>query len=124
MLLPQTLAEQIEINSILEDKVLVAHIDSAQLANSLVNLAINARDAMPDGGKLLLETHKTVLEESYAAANAGVTAGPYIMVAVSDTGTGMPAEVRDRAFEPFFTMNGAPKGLALGLSMVYGFAQR
>ena len=123
-LLRPTLGEQIEINSILDEEVLVAHVDSAQLANSLVNLAINARDAMPDGGKLLLETRKIVLDEAYAAANAGVAAGTYIMVAVSDTGTGMPAEVRDRAFEPFFTTKEAGKGSGLGLSMVYGFAKQ
>ncbi len=123
-LLRPTLGEQIEINSILEEEVMIAHIDSAQLANSLVNLAINARDAMPDGGKLLLETRKAHLDEAYAAANAGVTPGPYIMVAVSDTGTGMPAEVRDRAFEPFFTTKEAGKGSGLGLSMVYGFAKQ
>jgi PAS domain S-box-containing protein len=123
-LLRPTLGEQIQINAIVSDDVLVAHIDSAQLANSLVNLAINARDAMPEGGKLLLETRQIVLDEAYAAANAGVTAGPYIMVAVSDTGTGMPAEVRDRAFEPFFTTKEAGKGSGLGLSMVYGFAKQ
>jgi CheY-like chemotaxis protein len=103
--------------------VLVAHIDSAQLANSLVNLAINARDAMPNGGKLLFETHKAVLDEAYAA-DAGVRPGAYIMVAVSDTGTGMPADVRDRAFEPFFTTKEAGKGSGLGLSMVHGFAKQ
>jgi CheY-like chemotaxis protein/two-component sensor histidine kinase len=123
-LLRPTLGEQIEINSILEEETLVAHIDSAQLANSLVNLAINARDAMPDGGKLLLETHKAHLDAAYAAANAEVTPGPYIMVAVSDTGSGMPAEIRDRAFEPFFTTKEAGKGSGLGLSMVYGFAKQ
>ena len=78
-------------------------------------MAINARDAMPDGGKLLFETHSVVLDESYAEANPGVVAGPYIMVAVSDTGTGMPAESRDRAFEPFFTTKEAGKGSGLGL---------
>ncbi|WP_315744786.1 MULTISPECIES: CHASE3 domain-containing protein [unclassified Bradyrhizobium] len=123
-LLRPTLGEQIEINSIIEDDVLLAHIDSAQLANALVNLAINARDAMPNGGKLLLETRKAVLDAAYAAANAGVTAGPYIMVAVSDTGTGMPPEVRDRAFEPFFTTKKAGEGSGLGLSMVYGFVKQ
>jgi signal transduction histidine kinase/ActR/RegA family two-component response regulator len=123
-LLRPTLGEQIEINSILEDGAMIAHIDSAQLANSLVNMAINARDAMPDGGKLLFETHKVVLDEGYAEANPGVVAGPYIMVAVSDTGTGMPAEVQDRAFEPFFTTKEAGKGSGLGLSMVYGFAKQ
>jgi PAS domain S-box-containing protein len=123
-LLRPTLGEQIEINSILEDDVMIAHIDSAQLANSLVNMAINARDAMPNGGKLLFETHKVVLDDGYAEANPELVPGPYIMVAVSDTGTGMPAEVQDRAFEPFFTTKEAGKGSGLGLSMVYGFVKQ
>ncbi|BAM89630.1 putative sensor histidine kinase with a CHASE3 and a response regulator receiver domain [Bradyrhizobium oligotrophicum S58] len=123
-LLRPTLGEQIEINSILEEEELIAHIDSAQLANSLVNMAINARDAMPNGGKLLLESRRVVLDESYAAANAGVIPGSYVMVAVSDTGTGMSPEVRDRAFEPFFTTKEAGKGSGLGLSMVYGFVKQ
>jgi len=124
-LLRPTLGEQIEIKCILDDQdPLVAHIDSAQLANSLVNMAINARDAMPDGGKLLLETQKVVLDEAYAAANPGAAPGSYIMVAVSDTGTGMSPEVRNRVFEPFFTTKEAGKGSGLGLSMVYGFAKQ
>ncbi|CAL77260.1 putative sensor histidine kinase with a CHASE3 and a response regulator receiver domain; peptide signal [Bradyrhizobium sp. ORS 278] len=123
-LLRPTLGEQIEINSILEEETLIAHIDSAQLANSLVNMAINARDAMPNGGKLLLESRRVELDDAYAAANAGVTPGSYIMVAVSDTGTGMSPAVRDRAFEPFFTTKEAGKGSGLGLSMVYGFVKQ
>ncbi|CCD94181.1 putative sensor histidine kinase with a CHASE3 and a response regulator receiver domain; peptide signal [Bradyrhizobium sp. ORS 375] len=123
-LLRPTLGEQIEINSILEEETLIAHIDSAQLANSLVNMAINARDAMPNGGKLLLESRRIELDDAYAVANAGVTPGSYIMVAVSDTGTGMSPEVRDRAFEPFFTTKEAGKGSGLGLSMVYGFVKQ
>ncbi|MGC2081865.1 MAG: CHASE3 domain-containing protein [Bradyrhizobium sp.] len=123
-LLRPTLGEQIEIHTILDDDRLIAHVDSAQLANSLVNLAINARDAMPNGGKLLLESSLAVLDETYAAANPGVTPGGYIMVAVSDTGSGMPAEIRDHAFEPFFTTKEAGKGSGLGLSMVYGFAKQ
>ncbi|MGY3452862.1 CHASE3 domain-containing protein [Bradyrhizobium sp. USDA 4353] len=123
-LLRPTLGEQVEIRTILAEGDLIAHVDSAQLANSLVNMAINARDAMPDGGKLLLETTKTVLDPAYAAANPGVVPGTYVMVAVSDTGSGMPAEVRDRAFEPFFTTKDAGKGSGLGLSMVYGFVKQ
>ncbi|CCD99386.1 CHASE3 domain-containing protein [Bradyrhizobium sp. STM 3809] len=123
-LLRPTLGEQIEINSILEEETLIAHIDSAQLANSLVNMAINARDAMPNGGKLLLESRRVELDDAYAVANAGVTPGSYVMVAVSDTGTGMSPEVRDRAFEPFFTTKEAGKGSGLGLSMVYGFVKQ
>ncbi|WP_257168378.1 CHASE3 domain-containing protein [Bradyrhizobium sp. SRS-191] len=123
-LLRPTLGEQVEIRTILAGEDLIAHVDSAQLANSLVNMAINARDAMPDGGKLLLETKKTVLDEAYATANPGVVPGTYVMVAVSDTGAGMPADVRDRAFEPFFTTKDAGKGSGLGLSMVYGFVKQ
>jgi PAS domain S-box-containing protein len=123
-LLRPTLGEQIEIDSVLDGEVATAHVDSAQLANSLVNMAINARDAMPRGGKLLVETRKVVLDEAYARANPGVTPGPYVMLAVSDTGTGMPADVRDRVFEPFFTTKEVGKGSGLGLSMVYGFVQQ
>jgi signal transduction histidine kinase/ActR/RegA family two-component response regulator len=123
-LLRPTLGEQIEINSILEQEVMFAHIDSAQLANSLVNMAINARDAMPNGGKLLFETRMVELDDSYAKANPDVAPGCYIMVAVSDTGVGMPQQVRDRAFEPFFTTKEAGEGSGLGLSMVYGFAKQ
>ena len=123
-LLRPTLGEQIEINSILDEEELIAHIDSAQLANSLVNMAINARDAMPNGGKLLLESRRVVLDAAYAAANAGVEPGAYVMVAVSDTGTGMSTEVRDRAFEPFFTTKDIGKGSGLGLAQVYGFAKQ
>ncbi|MGC2779694.1 MAG: CHASE3 domain-containing protein [Bradyrhizobium sp.] len=123
-LLRPTLGEQVEIRTILADEDLVAHIDSAQLANALVNMAINARDAMPDGGRLLLETLSTTLDEAYAAANPGVVSGRYVVVAVSDTGNGMPAEVRDRAFEPFFTTKEPGKGSGLGLSMVYGFVKQ
>jgi CheY-like chemotaxis protein len=123
-LLRPTLGEQIEIDSILEQEVATAHIDASQLANSLLNMAINARDAMPEGGKLLLETRKIVLDEAYAAANPGVLPGPYVMLAVSDTGTGMSKEVQDKVFEPFFTTKEVGKGTGLGLSMVYGFVKQ
>ncbi|MGJ5041244.1 MULTISPECIES: CHASE3 domain-containing protein [unclassified Bradyrhizobium] len=123
-LLRPTLGEQVEIRTVLADEDLIAHVDSAQLANALVNMAINARDAMPDGGRLLLETAKTTLDAAHAAANPGIVPGSYVMVAVSDTGSGMPREVKDRAFEPFFTTKDAGKGSGLGLSMVYGFVRQ
>ncbi|WP_316159878.1 CHASE3 domain-containing protein [Bradyrhizobium sp. SZCCHNRI20481] len=123
-LLRPTLGEQVEIRTVLADEDLIAHVDSAQLANALVNMAINARDAMPDGGRLRLETMKTALDEADAAANPGIVPGSYVMVAVSDTGSGMPREVKDRAFEPFFTTKDAGKGSGLGLSMVYGFVRQ
>ncbi|WP_291691059.1 CHASE3 domain-containing protein [Bradyrhizobium sp.] len=123
-LLRPTLGEQIEIDAILEDDVAEAHVDSSQLAHSLVNMAINSRDAMPEGGKLLLETRSVVLDEAYARANPDVTSGPYVMIAVSDSGCGMPPEVCDQAFDPFFTTKGVGKGSGLGLSMVYGFVKQ
>lgn len=123
-LLRPTLGEHIEIETVLEKEVATSHIDPSQLANSVLNMAINARDAMPLGGKLLLETRNTVLDEAYAAANAEVRPGPYVMLAVSDTGSGMPAAVRDKAFEPFFTTKGVGHGTGLGLSMVYGFVKQ
>jgi signal transduction histidine kinase/CHASE3 domain sensor protein len=123
-LLRPTLGEQIEIETILESGALLAHIDPSQLANSVLNMAINARDAMPNGGKLLLETRNVMLDEAYAADNVDVRAGAYVMLAVSDTGAGMSAEVRDKAFEPFFTTKEVGKGSGLGLSMVYGFVKQ
>jgi signal transduction histidine kinase/CheY-like chemotaxis protein len=123
-LLRPTLGEQIEVVSILEKKVSTVCIDPSQLANALLNLAINARDAMPNGGKLMLETASVVLDEAYAQSNADVRPGAYVMIAASDTGTGMPAEVREKVFEPFFTTKEAGKGTGLGLSMVYGFVKQ
>jgi signal transduction histidine kinase len=123
-LLRPTLGEQIEIETILEKETTASHIDPSQLANSVLNMAINARDAMPDGGKLLLETRNVVLDEAYAQANVDVRPGPYVMLAVSDSGTGMPADVRDKVFEPFFTTKEVGKGSGLGLSMVYGFVKQ
>lgn len=123
-LLRPTLGAPIEIRTILEQSTLIAHIDSAQLANSLVNMAINARDAMPNGGKLLLETQKVWLDDSYVGPYPGIEPGAYILVAITDTGAGMPAEVRERAFEPFFTTKDVGKGSGLGLSMVNGFVRQ
>jgi len=123
-LLRPTLGEQIEINSILAQEVAAAHIDASQLASALINLAINARDAMPRGGKLLIETRNVVIDEAYAEANADVVPGPYVMLAISDTGTGMSPATRDQVFEPFFTTKESGMGSGLGLSMVYGFVKQ
>ncbi len=123
-LLRPTLGEQIQIETVLEQGPMTAHIDPSRLTNAVLNMAINARDAMPNGGKLLLETHRVVLDEAYAQAHADVTAGPYIMLAVSDTGTGMSVETQHKAFEPFFTTKEVGKGSGLGLSMVYGFVKQ
>ena len=99
-------------------------VDPAQVESAIINLAVNARDAMPNGGRLILETRNTIIDESYAAAEPGLAPGEYVQLSVSDTGTGMPAAVRDRAFEPFFTTKEKGRGTGLGLSMVYGFAKQ
>jgi PAS domain S-box-containing protein len=123
-LLRPTLGEQIEVASVLQRGMPTALIDPSQFANALVNLAVNARDAMPNGGKLTLESAGVVLDERYARDNADVRPGAYVMIAVSDTGTGMSAEMCLRVFEPFFTTKPSGKGTGLGLSMVYGFVNQ
>jgi signal transduction histidine kinase len=123
-LLRPTLGEHIEIESMLEADTAPALVDPSQLSTALLNLAVNARDAMPSGGKLTLETGNVVLDETYTQANPDVAPGNYVMIAVSDTGTGIPARLRDRVFEPFFTTKVTGKGTGLGLSMVYGFAKQ
>ena len=123
-LLRPTLGEQIEIEAMLEDNVWRAVADPAQLTTALLNLAVNARDAMPNGGKLTLETGNVILDETYAQSNAEVRAGPYVMIAVSDTGSGMTPDVLEKVFEPFFTTKDVGKGTGLGLSMVYGFVKQ
>jgi PAS domain S-box-containing protein len=123
-LLRPTLGEHIEIESAFEGDAWPALVDPSQLTTGLINLALNARDAMPDGGKLVLETGNVHLDESYARSHAEVLPGPYVMIAVSDTGHGIPAAIRDRVFDPFFTTKGVGKGTGLGLSMVYGFVKQ
>jgi PAS domain S-box-containing protein len=123
-LLRPTLGEQIEVESALEGDAWPALVDRSQLVTAVLNLAINARDAMAGGGKLTLETGNVMLDEAYAAQNSEVQPGPYVMVAVSDTGSGIPAELRDKVFEPFFTTKDVGKGTGLGLSMVYGFVRQ
>jgi CheY-like chemotaxis protein len=99
-------------------------IDPSQLTTALINLAVNARDAMPSGGKLLFETANVVFDAAYAQANPEAQPGNYAMIAVSDTGVGIPAALRDKVFEPFFTTKSSGKGTGLGLSMVYGFVKQ
>jgi PAS domain S-box-containing protein len=123
-LLRPTLGEQIEIESAFEDENCFATVDPNQLATALLNLALNARDAMPNGGKLILETGSTYLDENYANLHGDVRPGRYALIAVSDTGTGIPAAMLDKVFNPFFTSKGPGKGTGLGLSMVYGFVKQ
>ncbi|AMA55213.1 PAS domain S-box protein [Bradyrhizobium sp. CCGE-LA001] len=122
-LLRPTLGEQIQIESVFEDENCVAIVDPNQLTTAILNLALNARDAMPGGGKLIVETGGAYLDEVYASVN-DVRPGHYVLIAVSDTGTGIPATMLPRVFDPFFTSKGPGKGTGLGLSMVYGFIKQ
>jgi signal transduction histidine kinase len=123
-LLRPTLGEHVEINMTLAGDALHALIDPSQLTNAILNLALNSRDAMADGGKLTIETCNAVLDEAYAAINPDVVAGDYVMVAVTDSGHGIPAGILENVFEPFFTTKDVDKGSGLGLSMVYGFVKQ
>jgi signal transduction histidine kinase/CheY-like chemotaxis protein len=123
-LLKPTLGEQIEIESMLAHDSHPALIDPSQLSTAILNLALNARDAMPNGGKLTLETKNVVLDENYAGMNSDVRPGNYVMIAVSDSGEGIPGSLLDKVFEPFFTTKDVGKGSGLGLSMVYGFVKQ
>jgi PAS domain S-box-containing protein len=123
-LLRSTLGEQIEIQVTPQRDAWPAMIDPSQLSTALLNLALNARDAMPDGGKLMIETSNVVLDDASAKANSEITPGSYVLVAVADNGSGIPAAIRDKVFEPFFTTKQVGKGTGLGLSMVYGFAKQ
>lgn len=123
-MLGRILGEQIEIETVLAGGLWSGVVDPAQLENAIVNLAINAREAMPEGGKLTIETSNSHLDDAYAAMHAEVEAGQYVLLAISDTGEGMSAEVLERAFEPFFTTRPVGEGSGLGLSMVYGFVKQ
>ena len=123
-LLRPTLGEQIQISPQLAEDAWPALVDPNQLTTAILNLSLNARDAMPFGGKLVVETANAYLDEGYAAMNRDVTVGNYVMVAVSDTGTGISPENLERVFDPFFTTKEVGKGTGLGLSMVFGFIKQ
>ena len=123
-LLQRTLGDGVELCVSLADDLWPAFVDPAQFESALTNLAINARDAMPNGGRLTFETANKHLDESYAAENEDIAPGDYVMLAVSDTGTGIPPEILAKVFEPFFTTKAEGKGSGLGLAMIYGFVKQ
>lgn len=123
-LLHRSLGESIEVEIVQAARVWPVEVDANQLENALLNLAVNARDAMPRGGKLTIETANTHIDSHYAALDAEVAPGQYVLICVSDTGTGMDAETLAHAFEPFFTTKEVGRGTGLGLSMVYGFIKQ
>jgi PAS domain S-box-containing protein len=123
-LLRQTLGESVRIETVLAGGIWRTAIDPNQLESALLNLALNARDAMSDGGKLTIETGNGYLDEEYAARRSEVTPGQYVVIAVTDTGAGMSNETLAHVFEPFFTTKPEGKGTGLGLSQVYGFIKQ
>jgi signal transduction histidine kinase/ActR/RegA family two-component response regulator len=124
-MLRRTLPETISVEMVLAGGLWKTHADPGGLENTLVNLAVNARDAMPEGGKLTFETANAFLDEKYAVEHPEIIkAGQYVMIAVTDTGSGMAPDVLDRVFEPFYTTKPVGKGTGLGLSQVYGFIKQ
>ena len=123
-LLNRTLGEEISIEVEFGTDLAPAMVDEAQLETALLNIAINARDAMPEGGTLSILTRSATLDGDFASRHPGVTPGAYVQIEIADTGSGMPSEVIEHIFEPFFTTKGVGKGTGLGLSMVYGFMKQ
>jgi signal transduction histidine kinase/CheY-like chemotaxis protein len=123
-LLRRTLGEHIRLETLLAGGLWSTRVDPQELQSALLNLAINARDAMRDGGKLTIETSNSYLDKAYAAANSDVTPGQYVLLSITDTGTGMTPETLERAIEPFFTTKQEGEGTGLGLSQVHAFIKR
>jgi PAS domain S-box-containing protein len=123
-LLRRALGEQVRIETVLAGGLWQTHADPHQLEQVILNLAVNARDAMGEGGRLTIETANCHLDEAYARQNPGVPAGQYVLLAVTDTGSGIPKEIIEKVFEPFFTTKPVGKGTGLGLSQVYGFVRQ
>lgn len=119
-----SLGAQVQLETVLSAGTWNIHADQNQLESVLLNLAVNARDAMPEGGRLTIETQNTHLDERYTADEVGVSPGQYVLIAVTDTGTGMTPDVIAKAFDPFFTTKEVGKGTGLGLSQVYGFVKQ
>jgi len=123
-LLRRTLGEGIAIETVLAGGLWRTHADPGQLENAVLNLCVNARDAMDGHGHLTIETLNAHLDDAYAGQHEGVAAGQYVAIIISDNGPGMPRDVLERAFEPFFTTKGVGKGTGLGLAQVYGFVRQ
>ncbi len=123
-LLQKLIGEDIRLSIALSNQIGTVKMDPGQLSQVLLNLAINARDAMPNGGSLTVESANVMLDQSYVKAHLNVQPGPYVMLSVSDSGCGMSAEIISRIFEPFFTTKAAGKGTGLGLSIVYGIVEQ
>ncbi len=123
-LLRSTLGEHIRIETVSAAGLWTTNADAHQLESAVLNIAINARDAMPEGGRLTIETANTYLDDAYSQQHVEVEPGQYVMIAVSDTGAGMPPEIASRVFDPFFTTKPTGKGTGLGLSQVYGFVKQ
>jgi PAS domain S-box-containing protein len=123
-LMRRVLGENIEIETVVDGGLWSCEVDPTQLENALLNMALNARDAMPEGGKLTVEAGNARLDDEYAASQLEVSPGRYVMLSVTDTGVGMSPEVRSRVFDPFFTTKEVGRGTGLGLSMVYGFVKQ
>jgi PAS domain S-box-containing protein len=123
-LLRRTLGEHISLSTSLAHDVWPTKADPGQVQSAIINMAVNARDAMPDGGKLVVETRNIVLDAEHADQQPELKPGEYVQLSISDTGTGMPPEIRDRVFEPFFTTKEKGRGTGLGMAMVYGFVKQ
>lgn len=123
-LLRRTMSEQISVSIRPGDNVPPAVVDANQLESAILNLAINARDAMPEGGALIVETSATTLDAAYCNSHPGIAPGRYVVIAVSDSGVGMEQATLEKVFDPFFTTKPVGQGTGLGLSMVYGFAKQ
>ena len=123
-ILMHSLGGAVQLETVLAGGLWPVHADPNQLENVIVNLGINGRDAMPDGGKLTIETQNAHLDSRYVAEEIGIPPGHYVLIAITDSGTGMPQEVIDKAFDPFFTTKEIGKGTGLGLSQVYGFVKQ
>ena len=122
--LARTLGEQFHVEAVTGGSLWKIEADQAQLESAILNIALNARDAMPEGGKLTIEAANTSLDENYARMNPEISPGQYVAISVTDTGTGMTPEVMSHVFEPFFTTKSAGQGTGLGLAQVYGFVRQ